>query len=348
LNALVADDSRKEQRMTEALALVKKGPDSTVAELARGILSAELKLVVDFLEQVPRDDSQEAYIKQAIPALEPHLKELATAGVPEASYILGDMAFRAKEETEAERYFEQGAGLLHGPCMRRYGNALTNYVGSRPPDMKAAEYHLRHASGQGDMKAKVFLADMYLQQTPTESLPWRAKEAEELLAEAVKEESPPAQYLYAVMLKDFKPDDPKQPFAPELTGKKRWDRIVELLQKAVAGNETRAYLTLSVVLFTNPYGKDIAGGKEVLEKGAKLNPPDPYCMVNLSNLISGNLSNTGGLVTADEVAAAGILANPSRAKQLRMEAIKILRQAAERKKPDAIRWCELNGIPYEK
>lgn len=347
LNSLVADESRKEERMREALALLKARPNTIVADQAQGILSSELKRVVDFLEQVPRDDSQEEYLKNAIPVLEPHLKEIARAGVPEASYILGDRAYRAKREIEAERHFQQGADLLHGPSMRRYGNALTNQVGSRRPDMKAAEYHLRHASAQGDMKAKVFLADIYLPQTPSESRPWKGKEAAELLTEATQKEIPSAEYLYAIALKDFKPHDPTQPFAPELTGKQRWDKVVELLRKAAAANETRAYPTLAETLFTNPYGKDLAGAKEVMEKGAALNPPNAYCMLYLSALLSGNHAKDG-LFKAEEVASAGILANPVRAEQLRMEAIRILRQAAERKEADAIQWCELNGIPYNK
>ncbi|QIF04750.1 protein kinase [Roseimicrobium sp. ORNL1] len=348
LNSLAADSSRKEERMREALALLKKGPDSTVTEQARGILSAELKECVDFLEQVPRDDSQDQYLKNAIPVLEPHLQEIANAGVAEAYYILGDKAYRADRRTEAERYFDQGAELLHGPCMRRYGNALTNYVGSRPPDMKAAAYYLKNASAQNDVKAKLLLADIYLPKHPTESQPWKGREGAELLIEAMKDGVSEGEYLYGAMLTDFKPDDPSQPFAPELTGKKRWDQALGHLRNAVAKGLSQAYPVLAMALLKNPHGKDISGAKDILEKGIKLNPPNPYCMLYLSGLISGNHSDDGRPFKADEVASAGILADPIQAEKLRMDAIKILREAAERKEAHAIRWCELNGIPYRK
>ncbi|RBP36352.1 serine/threonine protein kinase [Roseimicrobium gellanilyticum] len=348
LNSLAADPSRNEQRIEEALSLVKKRPNSTVAELARGILSKELEESVDYLEQVPRDPSQVEYLKNALTVLMPRMQEIAEAGVAEAYYILGDKAHKEDKPTLAERNFELAADLGHAPSMRRYGNARTNTVGDRPADMNEAAYYLRLASAQNDLRAKVFLADIYLPAEPTESLPWRGPEAEKLLIEAIKGGVPEADYLYGAMLMDFKPDDAKQPFAQELKGKERWDKVVEHLQKAEAGKVSRAYPALAAALLWHPYKKDIAGAKQTLEKGVQLDPPNPFCMLLLSDLISGHPANNGVRpFTADQIAAAGIYAEPARSGQLRNKAIELLIIAAKKNQADAVQWCEKNGVPYK-
>jgi TPR repeat protein len=318
-----------------------------VAELARGILSKELEESVDFLEQVPRDASQAEYLRNALTALMPRMHEIAEAGVAEAYYVLGDKAHKDGKPALAERNFELAADLGHGPSMRRYGNALTNDVGNRRADMNAAAYYLNLASAQGDLKAKLLLADLYLPKTPTDSQPWRGKEGEELLKAALEGGVPDADYFYGAMLMDFEPENARQPFAPKLKGKDRWDKIVEHLRKATAANISPAYPALARALLLNPSRKDLAGARDTLEKGVKLNPPNPFCMLLLSDLISGHHSSSGNRpFDAEDIAAAGILADPARSEQLRMRAIELIRTAAKRKEADAIQWCEDNGIPY--
>lgn len=336
LTTLANNSSYAKERLEVAVLLEKRRRETGVATLAREILSRDLEPVVGALERNPRDISESELLRNALPALKPHLKAIEQAGVPEAGYILGDEAIRARQYDTAEEYYARAAQKSHVPSMRRYSMVLTN---KRPPEIKEARQWLNQAVEKGDNLAKVFLADVCLPATPSASWPREPERAYQLLKEAADAGIWDAHYRLGATLLSTPADKSATGFAPDLKVPERTKQAEDHLRKAVEGKLPAAYLMLVQLLLSKGQIKE---GVELLEEGAALSPPDPYCMYWLSLVYSSFPMKLP--VSADDLAAAGVRPNPEKSHQLNVEAVKMLRIAVKGGDPFAISFCEQAGI----
>jgi TPR repeat protein len=126
--------------------------------------------------------------------------------------------------------------------------------------------------------------------------------------------------------------------APEVSGNARLKKARGHLEKAWSRGQPLAGVLLAQMLLGGLGGdKDFKGGVEILDQAVQLPPADAYALRNLALIYSDE--DVENLPSPAERRAAGVKANPERAKQL-------MKQAAELGLPEARQWCEEKGIKY--